>query len=119
MSSTYEPSNGDVASEADRLVSIQNSPEFEQLRRTFRGWVFPTTAAFLVWYFLFVLLSMYAHGFMSRSVIGNVHVGLVFGLLQFLTTFAITMAYVRWARTKLDPEADRLRTVIESGEALR
>jgi uncharacterized membrane protein (DUF485 family) len=119
MSSTSDPSNGEGASGADRLVAVHSSPEFEQLRRTFRGWVFPMTAAFLVWYFLFVLLSVYAHGFMSHSVIGNVHVGLVFGVLQFLSTFAITMAYVRWAGTKLDPEADRLRAVIESGEAVR
>ena len=44
-----------------------------------------------------MLFSNYAHDFMSRSVVGNVHVGLVFGLLQFVSTFIITMVYARWA----------------------
>jgi uncharacterized membrane protein (DUF485 family) len=73
------------------------------------------TAAFLAWYFLYVLLSTYAHDFMSRSVVGNIHVGLVFGLLQFLSTFAVTMAYARWADTKLDSERERLREIVETG----
>jgi uncharacterized membrane protein (DUF485 family) len=100
-------------------MEVQASPEFEQLRRTFRNWVFPMTGLFLAWYFLYVLLSTYAHGFMSKSVVGNVHVGLVFGVLQFVSTFAITMAYAHWADTKFDPEADRLRELVETGEVAR
>ena len=70
------------------------------------------------WYFLYVLLSTYAHDFMSKSVVGNVHVGLVFGLLQFVSTFAITMAYAHWADTTLDTERERLRDLVEHGEVL-
>jgi uncharacterized membrane protein (DUF485 family) len=98
-----------------RSLEVQASPDFQHLRRTFRRWVFPMTAAFLAWYFLYVLLSTYAHDFMSRSVVGNIHVGLVFGLLQFLSTFAVTMAYARWADTKLDSERERLREIVETG----
>jgi uncharacterized membrane protein (DUF485 family) len=100
-------------------MEVQASPEFEELRRTFRRWVFPMTGLFLAWYFLYVLMSNYAHDFMSKSVIGNVHVGLVFGLLQFVSTFVITMAYAHWADTKLDAEADRLRALVETGEVDR
>jgi uncharacterized membrane protein (DUF485 family) len=98
-----------------RSLEVQASPDFQHLRRTFRRWVFPMTGAFLAWYFLYVLLSTYAHDFMSRSVIGNVHLGLVFGLLQFASTFAVTMAYARWADTKLDAERARLREIVEGG----
>lgn len=98
-----------------RSMEVQASADFEHLRRTFRRWVFPMTAAFLAWYFLYVLMSTYAHDFMSRSVIGNVHVGLVFGLLQFASTFAVTIAYARWADSKLDAERERLREIVESG----
>lgn len=94
-------------------LQVQESPDFDRLRSTFRRFVFPMTALFLAWYLLYVLLSNYAHDFMSKSVVGNVHVGLVFGLLQFVSTFAITMTYARWADTRFDSEAARLREEVE------
>jgi uncharacterized membrane protein (DUF485 family) len=95
---------------------VQNSTEFADLRRRFRRFVFPMTALFLVWYFLYVLLSAYAPDFMSTKVLGNINIGLIFGLLQFVSTFAITMAYARWADREFDPTANRLRDHIERGE---
>ncbi|WP_163274528.1 DUF485 domain-containing protein [Cellulomonas iranensis] len=97
---------------------VQRSAEFQDLRRRFRRFVFPLTALFLVWYFLYVLLANYAHGLMSTRVAGNVTVGLLLGLGQFVSTFVITMAYARWANQKQDPVAERLREHIESGAVL-
>jgi uncharacterized membrane protein (DUF485 family) len=95
---------------------VQASDEFAQLRSRFRRFVFPVTAAFLVWYFLYAILSAYAHDFMATKVVGNINVGVVFGLLQFVSTFAITMWYVRWADREFDPTADALRERIEGGD---
>ena len=95
--------------------TIQQSAEFTQLRRRLRGFVFPMTIAFLAWYLLYVLLSDYAHGFMNIKLFGNISVGLVFGLLQFVSTFVITGLYVRHANRKLDPVADKIRKDIEGG----
>jgi uncharacterized membrane protein (DUF485 family) len=95
--------------------TIQQSAEFTQLRRRLRGFVFPMTVAFLVWYLLYVLLSDYAHGFMSTKLVGNINVGLVFGLLQFVSTFLITSLYVRHANRHLDPVAEKIRDDIERG----
>jgi hypothetical protein len=61
-------------------------------------------------------LAAYAPDFMSTKVLGNINIGLIFGLLQFVSTFAITMAYARWADREFDPTADRLRAHIEAGE---
>jgi uncharacterized membrane protein (DUF485 family) len=96
-------------------VAIEESADFAVLRRRLRNFVFPMTAAFLIWYLLFVLLSDYAHGFMSTKVFGNVHLGLIFGLLQFVSTFVITWLYVRHANRHLDPIADKIRAEIEGG----
>jgi uncharacterized membrane protein (DUF485 family) len=90
-----------------------NSAEFRQLRARLRRFVFPVSALFLVWYLLYVLLADYAHGFMSTKLVGNINVGLVFGLLQFVSTFVITGLYVRYANRKLDPIAEKIRTDIE------
>ena len=53
---------------------------------------------------------------MSTKVVGNINIGLIFGLLQFVSTFAITIAYVRWADRNFDPAADRLRDHMERGQ---
>ena len=50
------------------------------------------------------------------KVCGNINVGLIFGLLQFVSTFVITMLYVRYANRKLDPLAEKLRDELEGGE---
>ncbi len=47
---------------------------------------------------------------------GNVTVGLLLGLGQFVSTFAITMIYARWANKRFDAQADELRREIEEDE---
>lgn len=94
---------------------VQSSAEFADLKKRYRGFAFPMTVVFLVWYLLYVLMSAYATDFMSTKVFGNVNVGLIFGLLQFVSTFAITTLYVRHANRNTDPIADRLRAQLEGG----
>ncbi|GAB3545219.1 uncharacterized membrane protein (DUF485 family) [Actinopolyspora lacussalsi] len=89
------------------------SADFVALRRRLRGFVFPVAVLFLSWYLLYVLLADYAHGFMSIKLVGNINVGLVLGLLQFVSTFVITGIYVRFANRRLDPVAGRIREEIE------
>lgn len=96
-------------------AAVQDEPEFVELRRRLRIFVFPMTLAFLVWYLLYVLCSAFARGFMAHKVVGNINVGLVFGLLQFVSTFGIAYAYSRYARTRLDPMADQLRADLDRG----
>ena len=96
--------------------AAQDSPEFIDLKRRFRRFAFPMTVAFLVWYLLFVLLSTYAHDFMSTEVVGNINVGLIFGLLQFVSTFVITHLYVSHANRNTDPIADEMRNRLEHHE---
>jgi len=101
--------------EAAAYAAVQEAPEFVDLRRRLRTFVFPMTLAFLVWYLLYVLCSAFARGFMAHKLVGNLNVGLLFGLLQFVSTFAIAWAYARYARTRLDPLADKLRADVDGG----
>jgi uncharacterized membrane protein (DUF485 family) len=95
---------------------VQRTPEFQELRHRLRSFVFPMSVAFLLWYLLYVLLASYAPAFMSIKLAGNITVGLVIGLLQFVSTFAITTIYVRYANRHLDPAGAKLREMIEGGE---
>src|ERR1041384_5693937 len=92
---------------------LAESPDFRELQKRHRSFVFPLAVLFLVWYFVYVLLAAYAHDFMATPVFGSVNVGLLFGLGQFVTTFVITMAYVRYANRKLDPLTEKLRGELE------
>ncbi|NUR91294.1 MAG: DUF485 domain-containing protein [Nonomuraea sp.] len=99
--------------DASVYEQVQQSDDFQELKRRFRRWTFPMTVAFLVWYLLYVVLSGWARGFMGIKLLGDINVGLVFGLLQFVSTFLIAWAYARHADKKLDPIADKLRHEVE------
>jgi uncharacterized membrane protein (DUF485 family) len=101
----------------ERYLEVQRSPEFGRLRHTVRSFVFPWTVAFFLWYALYVLLSAYARGFMGIKLIGNINVALVFGLLQFASTFLIAWLYSRYAARRIDPLADEIRDELETGAA--
>jgi uncharacterized membrane protein (DUF485 family) len=100
--------------DSGRYVEVQHSEIFRGLRKALRSFVFPMTAAFLSWYLLYVLLSAFARDFMATKLVGNINVALVFGLLQFASTFGIAFAYSRYARRRLDPVATRLCEELES-----
>lgn len=89
----------------DRLATTD---DFARLRSAYRRFVFPATVAFLTWYLLYVVMSMWAEDFMATQVVGNINVALVFGLLQFATTFVIAYLYSRYSNRNLDPLARRL-----------
>ncbi|MCD2197858.1 DUF485 domain-containing protein [Actinomycetospora endophytica] len=108
------PPGGPQRSSAETYAQVQASPEFAALRRRWRGFIFPVSALFLIWFLAYVLLSAYAPGIVNTRVGGsNITVGLLFGLLQFVSTFAIATIYSRFAEKELDPEASRLRAEVE------
>ena len=106
-------SNHAPAEADDQYMAVQATPEFQALRKKFRGFVFPMTAFFLAWYFLYVLLSIFASDFMNKALFGKITIGLVFGLPHFVPTFAITFIYARWANRDLDPAADAVGATLD------
>ena len=94
---------------------VATLPDYIELRRRQRIFVFPMAALFLAWFLIFVSLAAYAGELMSVKVFGNVNIGLLMGLLQFVSTFAITGLYVVFAGRRLDPLADRIREEVQRG----
>ena len=87
---------------------LHATEDFKLLRKKYRGFAIPWTIAFLAWYLLYVVMSMWATEFMDTKVVGNINVALIFGLLQFLSTFVIAFIYSKHAGRELDPLARRL-----------
>lgn len=83
-------------------------PEFDRLRQQYRRFIIPATIGFLSWYALYVVMSMFAPSFMNHVLFGNINVALIFGLLQFVTTFGIAFLYSRYSNKHLDPLARQL-----------
>ena len=119
-----EPGNGasvlnlehwsSMSSKNEKVWSdTQASPEFQDLRRKFRGFAFPLTVAFLVWYFLYVILTAFAREWVSTPVVGNLNIAFILGLLQFATTFLIMWLYERHSSHSLDGPSDALRDKVD------
>ncbi|MFI8631481.1 DUF485 domain-containing protein [Microbacterium sp. NPDC077663] len=114
--SSQSPRRGVEGSAID-YVAVERSPRFVELKKKHRSVVFPLAVLFLIWYFVYVLLSSFAPDFMAQEVFGHITVGLLLGLGQFVTTFAITMGYVAFANRRLDPISSEIRADLERQEA--
>ena len=75
------------------------------------------SALFLLWYSAYVILGAFAHDFMATKVWGDINIGLIIGLGQFVSTFVITAIYVRFTNRELDPRAEAIRHKLEEGVA--
>ncbi|MFT4259222.1 DUF485 domain-containing protein [Microbacterium sp.] len=108
-----------TAGSADSIdyIAVEESERFRTLKRTQRSFIFPLAAFFLIWYFIYVVFAAFAHDFMAQRVWGDITIGLLFGLGQFVTTFVITMWYVSFANRKLDPIATEIREELEKAQA--
>ena len=116
MPETQHPPQETPVSGQDYLA-VEASPEFQELRSRLRRFVFPMSALFLIWYAAYVMLGAFAHDFMAIKVWGNINVGLLIGLGQFVSTFVITGIYVWFANRELDPRAEAIRAEMEGGAA--
>ncbi len=123
MSETTEGSSVHQRSAHPVYAELHESADFVELRRRFRSFVFPATIVFMSWYLLYVIMSNWAGDFMSTQVIGNINVALIFGLLQFASTFLIAILYGRYMNRNADPLArqleQRYNDEIASGGAAR
>ena len=98
-------------------VEFETTDRFVNLQRRRRRFVVPMAVFFLVWYFAYVLVAAYLPDVMARPVLGSINLGLVLGLGQFVTTFAITIWYVAFSNRVLDPLGAELRAELEQKAA--
>lgn len=108
------PEVGRLPSSEEAIIAMHGDPRFLHLKKSLYSFIFPMSIAFMAWYLLYVLMSAFARDFMSTSLFGNVNVALVFGLLQFVTTFSIAILYSSYSRKRLDTAAAVVREALES-----
>nr|WP_042414667.1 DUF485 domain-containing protein [Streptacidiphilus anmyonensis] len=104
--------DADARTAADQAViyrAVHESPEFREIRTRYRRFVLPATAAFLLWYLLYVVLAVSAPQLMARPIAGPLNTAWLLGLLQFASTFLLAWLYARHARAHRDRAALGLR----------
>lgn len=111
MNDAHTPNKGIIP--PAEFHRVQQSEEFGRLKKVFRSFAFPMTVVFLVWYLAYVFGSIFAKDLMMTQVFGNVTVGFLFGIGQFVSTFLITWLYIRHMNKKVDPLATELRADLE------
>lgn len=102
-------------------VALGQDERFIVLRRKTGRAASVVTALFMVWYFLYVMASVFARDLVGRRLAGGADVALVFGLFQLTVTFLLVRRYVRYSRRVLDPlrarvAADAERPVTVPGD---
>jgi uncharacterized membrane protein (DUF485 family) len=77
---------------------IERDEQFRELVHAKRGFIFPATIFFIVYYFALPVLVGYWPEAMSRDVIGEVNVAYLFALSQFVMAWIIMAMYVKRAK---------------------
>lgn len=114
MSATPAPASRHKPTAAEYRY-VEDSAQFVELRKTFRNFTIPLTIAGLVWYVGFVLVATFMPDLMGTTVFGSVNLGILLGIAQFVTTFAITWWYISFANNKLEPLQSEIRDAMETG----
>lgn len=115
MSELNQPGSAESLGDDHHYTQIAAGAEFAELKRRYFGFAVPATIIFMLWYVLYVILNNWARGFMNLQVVGNINVALIFGLLQFVSTFLIAILYSRHSTKSLDPLAEKLNDQFNEG----
>ncbi|ANB06842.1 hypothetical protein SAM40697_2884 [Streptomyces ambofaciens] len=94
---------------APRRAALGHHSDLRVLRSAYRWQRRTATLTALGYFTLFLLLSAYAPGFMTGSLVGTVPTGLLLALVQLPVTWLAIALYEHTARRRVDPLADRIR----------
>lgn len=105
----------DSAAASERYVAVYDSSQFQQLKRRSNTFIVRASIIFYGWWFVGVALAAFVPDVFRTGLGGPMNVGLLFLILSFALVAAVTLAYMRFASTQLDPVSDRIRADVEGG----
>jgi uncharacterized membrane protein (DUF485 family) len=103
----------DSAAAADRYVAVYDSTQFKALRRRSNTFIAWASVTFYGWWFLVILLAAFVPDFFRTGLVGPINVGLLSVFLSLNLVVAISVVYLRFARTRLDPLSEQIRADLE------
>jgi uncharacterized membrane protein (DUF485 family) len=88
---------------------IDPGTRLQQLHRARWQVALALTACVIVIYFGFILLIAYQRDVLARLIVPGLSVGILLGALVIVSSWLLTLFYVRWANAKYDTELERIR----------
>ena len=88
--------------------------DLDELARRRTAFVLPLLTGGLGTYFAVLVAYAYWPSFVRQPLVGAFNVAYLLAVALFVMTFAIGMAYARWARRVYDPLAASLRSELEA-----
>ncbi|MFD4264008.1 DUF485 domain-containing protein [Streptomyces sp. NPDC058534] len=98
---------------APRRDPLGHHSDLRILRSAYRWQRRTATLTALGYFTLFLILSAYAPGFMTGTVVDGLPTGLLLALVQLPVTWLAIALYEQTARRRVDPLADRIRKEAE------
>lgn len=110
-----EHGDGNEPIKDSAYVTMHADPRFIDLKHRLYRFIFPMSIAFMAWYLLYVLMTAFGRDVMGIDLFGGVNVALIFGILQFVSTFGIAILYTMYANRNFDSRAAELRAELQNG----
>jgi len=98
---------------AERYSIAHRNTEFAAVNDRWRRFIRRWSMCLLAWWLPVIVLGGFAPGFYAIKIVGDVNIGLLAVLGTFFLTVLITIAYLRFAASAVDPAARQLRTDLE------
>lgn len=95
--------------------SIANSPNFLELQRKKKQFMFTWWGIGTFSYFILMLGAAYAPEIFRIKVLGKINLGYLLCLFQFFLAWAIAIIYTNKANNDFDPLAEKVLAEIERG----
>jgi|SRR5690625_527731 len=89
------------------FVKIEQSEEFQDLKKRKYKFVFTIPILFLLYYLTFPVLSAYAKPLMTTFVFGNFTFGYLFGISYYIVIWALAFLYV-WKARQYDKQVNEI-----------
>ncbi|GAA4444158.1 DUF485 domain-containing protein [Phytohabitans houttuyneae] len=105
----------DSAAASERYVAAYESTQFQDLRRRSNTFIVWASVIFYGWWFVGIALAAFVPEIYRTGLGGPMNVGLLFLILSFALVAVVTVAYMRYASTRLDPVSERIRADLEGG----
>jgi uncharacterized membrane protein (DUF485 family) len=93
--------------------AIERSPEFQELVRSRRAFIFPAAVFSLGFFGVYLLLAAFADDFMGSQIVEGLPVAWLLAMLQVFMTWGVTAAYLRKSDRVFEPLERRAAALAE------
>lgn len=93
---------------------LEHNPEYQELRRSQRRFLIPTSVIYLVVYFGFLIVTLSAPTLFRRTLHAGLNIGFLLMTAMFVLVWVAVLVHNSVARRRWDPRIARLQAEAEA-----